>query len=159
MKKYIHIVMLSLGLGLAALTLPAHAGIYEDMLVAIKTGSAPDVIALLNRGLDPNIVDREGYTLLMLAVRDGDADIVDVLLAAKANPNARNGHGDTALRLAAFRGSLPMVEKLVKARALINMPAGARLTDAQGLIAHSDRSASATGGTGRCAARGRPGGG
>ncbi|MDQ5905007.1 MAG: uncharacterized protein QG672_2601, partial [Pseudomonadota bacterium] len=79
MKKHIRIVTLSLGLGLAALTLPAHAGIYEDMLVAIKTGSTPDVIAILNRGLDPNIVDREGYTLLMLAVRDGDADIVDVL--------------------------------------------------------------------------------
>ena len=82
---------------------PSLAGTYDDMLVAIKTGSAPDVRAILNRGLDPNTVDREGYTLLMLAIRDGNGDIVDVLLAAKANPNARNIHGDTALRLAAFK--------------------------------------------------------
>jgi len=101
---------------------PARAGIYDDMLVAIKAGNAPDVVALLKRGLDANIVDREGNTLLMLAVRDGNEDIVDVLLAAKANPNARNANGDTALRLAAFRGSLPMVERLVKARAMVNMP-------------------------------------
>lgn len=105
-----------------ALVLPAHAGIYDDMLVAIQRGSAPDVAALLKRGLDPNIVDREGNTLLILAVRDGNEEIVDVLLAARANPNARNAHGDTALRLAAFRGSLLMVERLVKARALVNIP-------------------------------------
>ena len=100
---------------------PSLAGTYDDMLVAIKTGSAPDVRAILNRGLDPNTVDREGYTLLMLAIRDGNGDIVDVLLAAKANPNARNIHGDTALRLAAFKGDLVIVQKLVKARALVNM--------------------------------------
>jgi ankyrin repeat protein len=105
-----------------ALSMPAHAGIYEDMLVAIKRGSAADVTAILKRGLDPDIVDREGNTLLMLAVRDGNEEILDVLLAARANPNARNASGDTALRLAAFRGSLPMVERLVKARALVNMP-------------------------------------
>ena len=82
------------------------------MLVAIKTGSAPDVQAILNRGLDANTVDREGYTLLMLAIRDGNADIVDVLLSAKANPkhpqhprrhrvapwppSGRSGHGPEA---------------------------------------------------------------
>lgn len=119
MKKLFAAALVSLAV---SLPLPAQAGIYEDMLVAIKSGNTPDVVAILQRGLDANIVDREGYTLLMLAVRDGNEDIVDVLLAAKANPNARNAHGDTALRLAAFRGSLPMVERLVKARALVNMP-------------------------------------
>lgn len=117
MKKLLAAAVLSL-----TLALPAHAGIYDDMLVAIKRGSAADVSELLKRGLDPNIVDREGYSLLMLAVRDGNEEIVDVLLAAKANPNARNANGDTALRLAAFRGSRPMVERLVKAKALVNMP-------------------------------------
>jgi ankyrin repeat protein len=121
MKKLALAVARALVLSLC-LSLPAQAGIYDDMLVAIKRASAPDVIDILNRGLDPNLVDREGYTLLMLAVRDGDAEIVDILLAAKANPNARNAFGDTPLRLAAYRGSLPMVEKLVKARALVNTP-------------------------------------
>lgn len=117
MKKLLATAAFSL-----VLSLPAHAGIYEDMLVAIKSGNTPDVVAILKRGLDPNLVDREGYTLLMLAVRDGNEEMVDILLAAKANPNARNAHGDTALRLAALRGSLPMVERLVKARAMVNMP-------------------------------------
>ncbi len=114
-------LLVAAGLALAT-SAPVMAGTYDDMLVAIKTGSAPDVQAILNRGLDANTVDREGYTLLMLAIRDGNADIVDVLLTAKANPNTRNIHGDTALRLAAFKGDLAMVQKLVKARAFVNMP-------------------------------------
>ncbi len=120
-RRILPSLFLATGISLSA-ALPAHAGTYDDMLVAIKTGSAPDVQAILGRGLDANTVDREGYTLLMLAIRDGNADIVDVLLAAKANPNARNIHGDTALRLAAFKGDLAMVQKLVKARAFVNMP-------------------------------------
>jgi ankyrin repeat protein len=112
----------ALALSLAlALPLPAHAGAYEDMLAAIQRGSATEVAALIKRGLDPDIVDQEGNTLLMLAVRDDKVDILDVLLAARANPNARNAHGDTALRIAALRGSLPMVERLVKAKAQVNM--------------------------------------
>lgn len=120
-RRILPSLILATGVFFAAAA-PALAGTYDDMLVAIKTGSAPDVKAILDRGLDANTVDREGYTLLMLAIRDGNADIVDVLLAAKANPNARNIHGDTALRLAAFKGDLAVVQKLVKARAFVNMP-------------------------------------
>lgn len=103
-------------------SMPAHAGAYEDMLEAIIRGNASEVAEIIKMGLDPNIVDKQGNTLLILAVREDDEAIVGVLLAAKANPNMVNAAGDTPLRLAAFRGALPVVQKLVKGRALVNIP-------------------------------------
>lgn len=117
MKKIAFATLISL---IAAL--PAHAGAYDDMLEAIIRGNAAEVSDIIKMGLDPNIVDKQGETLLILAVRQDDEAIVDVLLAAKANPNMQNSAGDTPLRLAAFRGALPVVKKLVKGHALVNIP-------------------------------------
>ncbi|MDA0191086.1 MAG: ankyrin repeat domain-containing protein, partial [Proteobacteria bacterium] len=84
---------------LLAFLLPgwAAAGVYDDMLAALKAGDTPAAVALLNRGVDPN-------TLLR-----------------RARVNARNRHGDTALRLAALEGKLPFVQRLVEAGAEVNM--------------------------------------
>ncbi len=49
-------------------SLPAHAGAYEDMLEAIIRGNASEVAEIIKMGLDPNIVDKQGNTLLILAV-------------------------------------------------------------------------------------------
>ena len=117
MKKTAFAAIISL-----LVSLPVHAGAYEDMLEAIIRGNASEVAESIKMGLDPNIVDKQGNTLLILAVREDNEAIVDVLLAARANPNMINGAGDTQLRLAAFRGALPVVQKLVKGRALVNIP-------------------------------------
>lgn len=107
---------------LFALLLPtlAAAGVYDEMLGALKAGDTAAAVALLDRGVDVNTVDREGNTLVMLAVRDDNAELLDQLLLRRARVNVRNRHGDTALRLAAFAGKLTFVQRLVEAGAEIN---------------------------------------
>lgn len=108
---------------LFALLLPtlASAGVYDDMLNALRAGDTPAAVALLNRGVDVNTVDVEGNTLVMLAVRENNAELLDQLLLRRARLNVRNRNGDTALRLAAFDGKLPFVQRLVEAGAEVNM--------------------------------------
>ncbi len=120
MKRF----LLNALVALSALCLAAgaQAGSYDDMLVAIKEGDAGNVKEILDKGLDANIVDKAGNTLLMLAVRDSNDDIVALLIAHRANLNSLNANGDTALGLAALRGSLPMVKRLVEAGAQVDTP-------------------------------------
>ncbi|MFZ2854439.1 MAG: ankyrin repeat domain-containing protein [Rhodocyclaceae bacterium] len=104
-------------------TLPglAAAGVYEDMLIALKSDNTPAAVALLDRGVDVNTVDIHGNTLVMLAVRENNLDLLEQLLLRRARLNIRNRDGDTALRTAAFTGKLPFVQRLVEAGAEVNM--------------------------------------
>lgn len=107
----------------AALLLPtlASAGVYEDMISALRAGDTPAAIALLDRGVDVNTVDRSGNSLLMLAVRENNAELLEQLLLRRARLNSRNRDGDTALRMAAFNGQEAFVKRLVEAGAAVNM--------------------------------------
>ena len=101
------------GLILAVIWQFAQAGVYEDMLDAVKRDDARTVSQLLGRGVDAGTVDPEGNSLLILAIREGSAGAVKTLLAARANANSRNGLGETALMLAALRGELELVRQLL----------------------------------------------
>lgn len=97
------------------------AGVYEDMLTALKSDDTSAAIALLNRGVDVNTVDISGNTLLMLAVRENNEQLLEQLILRRARLNVRNRDGDTAVRMAAFGGKLPFVQRLVEAGAEVNM--------------------------------------
>lgn len=99
----------------------ATAGVYDEMLTALKSDDTGAVVALLNRGVDVNTVDIHGNTLVMLAVRENNKDLLDQLILRRARLNVRNRDGDTALRMAAFTGKLVFVQKLVEAGAEVNM--------------------------------------
>lgn len=99
----------------------ASAGVYEDMLTALKSDDTGAAIALLNRGVDVNTVDISGNTLLMLAVRENNEQLLEQLILRRARLNVRNRDGDTALRMAAFGGKLAFVQRLVEAGAEVNM--------------------------------------
>jgi ankyrin repeat protein len=99
----------------------AAAGVYEDMLTALKSDDTGAAVALLNRGVDVNTVDIEGNTLVILAVRESNQALLEQLILRRARLNVRNRNGDTALRMASFTGKLPFVERLVKAGAEVNM--------------------------------------
>lgn len=68
--------------------------------------------AMLNRGVSPNLRDRNGRTLLMLAAENGHHDTVRMLLERGADPNARSAFGETALELAQRRGNHETVRLL-----------------------------------------------
>ena len=99
----------------------ATAGVYDDMLTALKSDDTGAAVALLNRGVDVNTVDIEGNTLVMLAVRENNLALLEQLILRRARLNVRNRNGDTALRMAAFTGKLPFVQRLVEAGAEVNM--------------------------------------
>lgn len=103
------------------LSTAASAGVYDDMLTALRAGDTGAATALLNRGVDVNTVDIEGNTLVMLAVRENHPELLEQLLLRRARLNVRNRNGDTALRMAAFGGKMPIVQRLVEAGAEVNM--------------------------------------
>lgn len=98
----------------------ALAGVYEDMEEAIIRGNGPGAVALIQRGMDINTVDRYGNTLLIQAVVRDMPELVDFLLKHKARLNVRNRNGETALSLSAFNGRETYVRQLVEAGAEVN---------------------------------------
>jgi ankyrin repeat protein len=69
----------------------------------IKRG---DLLALrreLQTGLDPNLRNRYGWTLLMLTALHGRTDMAEVLIAAGADASTVNKFGDSAASLAELK--------------------------------------------------------
>lgn len=83
----------------------------EHLVLAVKSGSVPTVVAFLEAGLVP---DSPG--LLVLAT-DHSAKLVALLLDHGANPDDARADGTTALMRAAEQGKLRMVQRLLKAGA------------------------------------------
>lgn len=80
--------------------------------------SAECLEALLEAGMDINIRNKMGETLLMYAVSvDDDADFAAALLKRGVDINARNKDGNTALHSAVYRNELVFFQILLKAGA------------------------------------------
>lgn len=100
-----------------AASLPAwsFAGAYDEFFTAVKADNADAIRALLQRGLDPNLIEEErNDTGLILALREGAMKVFDVLVDApgiKIDAQAHNG--DTAMMVAAFKGNAPAVAALL----------------------------------------------
>jgi ankyrin repeat protein len=93
------------------------------LLKAARNGSADEVRALLDAGVDPNALDVRRNSALWEAVAfrpqggDGVLAVVDLLLAAGADPNIRNALGDTPLSIAAVRPAPDLLRVLIEAGA------------------------------------------
>ena len=70
----------------------------------IKRSDEPALRAALATGLDPNLANQNGWSLLMLAAIEGDVPIGRALLDHGANPALTNNKSETALTLATHRG-------------------------------------------------------
>jgi ankyrin repeat protein len=97
---------------------------------------------LLGRGVDVNVTDEEGRSLLMLAASSDSlpASVTRQLIAAGADVHARAKNGRTALGFAALRGMTPAREALTTAGAKADPPAAA-IAAATPVPAHSPREA------------------
>jgi ankyrin repeat protein len=77
---------------------------YRAAQTLIKRGDEPALRAALEAGLDPNLVNQNGWSLLMLAAVEGDVPLGRLLLEYKADAALQNNKGETALTLAQHRG-------------------------------------------------------
>src|SRR3954454_21571770 len=84
---------------LAALSVHA-ADPQPDLLEAAKKGRSKDVEALLTKGSDIEMKDREGRTTLMLAAQYGRTATVQLLLSKGAKADTRDARGWDAYMLA-----------------------------------------------------------
>ena len=77
---------------------------YRGAQNLIKRGDEPALRASLDAGLDPNLANQNGWTLLMLAAVEGNVPIGRLLIEKGASIHARNNKDDSALSLATHRG-------------------------------------------------------
>jgi ankyrin repeat protein len=91
------------------------------LLLAAKSGNKRIAELLLKGGVDPNIVDRHGFTPLDHAVNGNHADLVDLLLRFDACPNTRVRLHEPVIIQAVKKGNKEMVLRLIAAGADINI--------------------------------------
>ena len=72
---------------------------------------------MLDKGADPNVVDKEGDTMLHTCADNGKLELIKILLNAGANPNVFGSHRRTPLHLAALGNYSIVAKKLLEAGA------------------------------------------
>ena len=77
---------------------------YRAAQTLIKRGDEPALRAALDAGLDPQLKNQNGWTLLMLAAVEGNIALAQALLDKGVSTNNRNAKGETALAIATAKG-------------------------------------------------------
>ncbi len=90
---------------------------YRGAQNLIKRGDEPALRAALDAGLDPNLANQNGWTLLMLAAVEGDVPIGRLMIENGADIDARNNKQESASTLAAHRGFNLFVDLLTANKA------------------------------------------
>jgi ankyrin repeat protein len=99
----------------------ANSGSYEDFFTAIRQDQPDVVIALLNRGFDPNTPNPEGLSGLYLALRTSSLKVAGVLIDwPKTNVEIRTPQDESPLMMAALRGNLELCKRLIGRDADVN---------------------------------------
>jgi len=77
---------------------------YRGAQNLIKRGDEAGLRQALEQGLDANLVNQNGWSLLMLAAVEGAVPLGRLLLQHGADPALQNNKSETALMLASHRG-------------------------------------------------------
>jgi ankyrin repeat protein len=78
-----------------------------------REGVTDRLVAYVRAGVDANLANHKGDSLVMLAAYHGHAGTVAALLAEGADPNRTNDRGQTPLAGAVFKGESEVVAALV----------------------------------------------
>ena len=87
---------------------------FDQLYQDIKHGRLAAVEAFLNQDGNPNLTNRNGWTLLMSAATKGNSRILTLLLNRKASINSLNVAGESALSIAAGSGHHKCVKILLE---------------------------------------------
>ncbi len=87
---------------------------YRAAQALIKRGDETALRSALDNGLDSNLTNENGWSLLMLAAVEGVVPLGALLLARGAAPEPQNSRGDTALSIAASRQHTAFVDLLTR---------------------------------------------
>lgn len=87
------------------------------ILELVVAGDTEAALNLFDSGIDPNLAQPDGTTVLHWAVYYEDADLVRRLLRAGAEVSARNDYGATPLSQAAILANTPIIKMLLDAGA------------------------------------------
>ncbi len=101
------------------------------LMVASKTGDYSAVEALLNRGIDPNVLDDQGRSALSMALRSGELATARRLLSAGAKPSRDIRHETPDLHVAATYDDGELIGLLIAAGARVDQ----QLADQEGATA------------------------
>lgn len=102
---------------------PVKAGSYEDFFKAIDLDQDSVVLALLQRGFDPNSPSPQGQPALILAMQKSSIKVSEVLMNWKTtNLSIQNPQRETPLMLAAITNHLDWAQKLIAKGADVNQP-------------------------------------
>jgi len=82
-----------------------------------REGKTAELAEFLDHGLDADVQDAGGNTLLMLAAYSGRPETVKMLLDRGADANIRNGRDQSPVAGALFKGEEAVVALLVAAGA------------------------------------------
>ena len=85
---------------------------YRGAQNLIKRGDEAGLRAALEQGLDANLANQNGWTLLMLAAVEGSVPVGQALVEHGARVDAKNNKDQTAAMMASDRGFPQFVEML-----------------------------------------------
>ena len=85
-----------------------------------RNGDTKSLLSLINDGLDVNVQDHSGYSILMLASYNGRLETTQALLDLGAEADLRNSRGQTPLGGACYKGNIEIVKLLVEFGADVN---------------------------------------
>jgi ankyrin repeat protein len=120
LKISVALIFASVGAFLFATSGPPAENLTDKLTQASAGDDIPQVLALLNQGVDLGSRDREGKTALGRAAFQGHDAMVELLLTQGLDANATGKYGKTALMAAASQGHLEVVKTLLANGAAVN---------------------------------------
>ncbi|HWE11519.1 MAG TPA: ankyrin repeat domain-containing protein [Solirubrobacteraceae bacterium] len=78
-----------------------------------RNGDTMQLVAYVEAGVDPNLVNHKGDGFVMLAAYHGHPDTVRALLDRGADANRSNDRGQTPLAGAVFKGETEVIRALL----------------------------------------------
>lgn len=98
----------------------AEVSTIRKFLVKFKSG--PKGRKAVNKKLQVNVPDEDGFTALHHAALNNNVEIVLALIEMESDPNSRDKKGMCPLHMAAWSGRDQIVKTLLENRALVNLP-------------------------------------